>query len=93
MSESFSIDPSILNYMRCPVTLTELSEAPEDLVDQANGLIKSSELTDRLGQSVPGPIDAAFINADQTLMIPVRGGIIVMLENRLIPLSQLEQDN
>lgn len=93
MSDPFAIDPSVLTYMRCPVTQTELSEAPAELVERANRLIESSELTDRLGQSVPGPIDAAFINADQSLLIPVRGGIVVMLENRLIPLGQLNQED
>ena len=93
MSESFTIDPAVLDFMRCPVTQGELKEAPDGLVAQANKLIESSQLADRLGQSVPGPIEAAFINADRSLMIPVRGGIVVMLEDRLIPLSQLDQDN
>jgi uncharacterized protein YbaR (Trm112 family) len=93
MSDSFTIDPAVLSYMRCPVTHSDLTEASGDLIDRANGLIGNSKLTDRLGQSVPGPIEAAFVNADRSLMIPVRGGIVVMLEDRLIPMAQLDQND
>ncbi len=93
MSDSFTIDPAVLTYMRCPVTQSELTEAPASLVERTNRLIESSQLTDRLGQSVPGPIDTAFINADRSLLVPVRGGIVVMLESRLIPMAQLKQDD
>lgn len=92
MSDSYVIDPAVLAFMRCPVTQSELTTAPEDLIDLMNGLIESSQLTDRLGQSVPGPIEAAFINSERSLLIPVRGGIVVMLEDRLIPMAQLDQD-
>ncbi|MDA8563819.1 hypothetical protein N9L06_05140 [Mariniblastus sp.] len=93
MIDSFTIDPSVLAFLRCPVTQSELTTADDGLVQQANALIESSQLTDRLGQSVPGPIEAAFVNADQSLLIPVRGGIVVMLEDRLIPMSQLNRDD
>lgn len=92
MLDSFTIDPTVLAFMRCPVTQSKLTTADDNLIQQVNGLIESSQLTDRLGQSVPGPIEAAFINADQSLLIPVRGGIVVMLEDRLIPMSQLNRD-
>jgi len=90
MPDSFTIDPAVLTYMRCPVTQSKLTEASADLVEKANQLIEASNLTDRLGQSVPGPIEAGFLNADHSLLIPVRGGIVVMLEDRLVPLSQLD---
>ena len=93
MSESYTIDPAVLAFMRCPVTQSKLTPASSDVVELANGLIESSQLADRLGQSVPGPIDAAFLNTDRSLLIPVRGGIVVMLEDRLIPMAQLDRDN
>lgn len=93
MLDSFTIDPAVLAFMRCPVTQSELITASDDLIQQANKLIDSSQLTDRIGQPVPGPIEAAFINADESLLIPVRGGIVVMLEDRLIPMSQLNRED
>ncbi len=93
MLDSFTLDPAVLAFMRCPVTHSELTTAPDSLIERANGLIESSQLIDRLGQSVPGPIEAGCLNADQSLLIPVRGGIVVMLEDRLIPMAQLNQDD
>ena len=93
MLDSFTLDPAVLAFMRCPVTHSELTTAPDSLIERANGLIESSQLTDRLGQSVPVPIEAGCLNADQSLLIPVRGGIVVMLEDRLIPMAQLNQDD
>jgi len=43
MSDSYVIDPAVLAFMRCPVTQSELTTAPEDLIDLMNGLIESSQ--------------------------------------------------
>jgi uncharacterized protein YbaR (Trm112 family) len=92
MTASFKIDPAVLPMLRCPVMQSELTVAESGLVAKANALIAADKLVDRLGQPVPGPLDGALINADQSLLLPTRGGIVVMLEDRLIPMAQLTSD-
>ena len=92
MTPQNPVDDSVLPLLRCPVTRSSLVVADQELVTQANQLIADAQLTDRLGQLIPGVLDAGLVNEDGSLLIPVRGGIVVMLEDRLIPMSQLSNE-
>ena len=79
---------NLLQMIRCPVTKSDLSVASEQLVSDLNEQISSRKLFNQLGQVVEVPIEGGFVNQDQSLLLPVRGGIVILIADQAIPLNK-----
>ena len=88
MSTSIKLD--LTKIIRCPVTKSVLTEANPTVIAQLNQQIESGKLINRTNQIVELRLDAGFINADQSLLFPVSGGILILTEESAIPLDGLE---
>lgn len=82
------IDNETLNLLRCPVTGSKLQHATEQLVEQVNHRSQAGELCDRAGQKIDFRIDAALVNADLSLLMPIRAGVVSMAAGRSIELDK-----
>lgn len=78
--------PSLVQMIRCPVTKSDLCVASEQLVLELNNQIESRKLLNQLGQVVEDRIESGFVNQDQSLLLPVRGGIVILIADQAIPL-------
>ena len=86
------IDPQnseILRLVRCPVTRSPLKVADEKTLAILNEQIAQQALFNRQGQSVTEPLEGALINADGSLAMPIREGILGMIADDAIPLDQI----
>jgi uncharacterized protein YbaR (Trm112 family) len=83
------IDTEILALLRCPVTGSRLEYAQIQLVDRINRQAQAGQLCDRAGQLINFQIDAALINADKSLAMPIRAGVVSMAEARTIDISTI----
>ena len=84
------IDSEILDLLRCPVTGSKLHFAKGDVVELINRRVQTGQLADRSGKLIELQIDAALVNADQSLLMPIRAGVISMAANRTIELSSIK---
>jgi|GEM_PF-1644157 len=80
--------PEVLKLLRCPVTGSALVPLDPESLEWWNRQIASGQVDNRAGQTVRFQLDGALVNTDQSLMVPVHDGIIVMLDDELIPTSQ-----
>lgn len=76
--------------IRCPVTKSDLVPAEDELTQKLNQLIATGELVNRIGQKVDVPIEAGFVNEDQSLLLPQRGRIVILISDQAIPLDQVD---
>lgn len=81
------LSPNLLTMVRCPVTESNLIEINADQVEQYNSLIKRKKLVNRIGELVVKPIDGGLINAEGTLLMPVRAGIVTLIADEAILLD------
>ena len=86
-STGYGLSPESIKMIRCPVTESRLTEATASVVDRLNLQIENSKMTNQDGQVVKAKLDGGFINADQSLFFPVRGGIIVLIADQAIQLN------
>ena len=84
------MDKRLLTILRCPVTHKGLAVASSDVLDRVNAAIKSGGVSNRDGNVLSDPLDAALITDDEKLVYPVSNGIPVMLEGESISLDQVE---
>lgn len=84
---SIHIDSGLVAVIRCPVTKSPLHEANLELIENLNQQIETGSLVNRIGQTVSAKLDSGFVNADQSLLLPVRGGIVVLLSDEAIVLD------
>lgn len=84
---SVQLDPGLIAVIRCPVTKSRLQEASASLIDRLNLEIEAGNVVNRIGQTIESRLDSGFVNADQSLLLPVRGGIITLIADESIVLS------
>jgi len=84
-----TVADNFLQLMRCPVTGQIVRIACEEIVGKVNAAIREGKLTNRIGEIVDDTIDEALVNADQTLLFPIRNDIVTMVADDLIALDQL----
>ena len=82
-----SFDPDLIKMMRCPVSQSELTIASDELVKSLNQQIDSGQLMNQVGQPIESRIDSGFLNADESLLLPIRGGIVILVVDQAIPLQ------
>lgn len=81
------MDQEFLKIVRCPVTKSSLEYADETTLASLNRKIENGELFNRVGQIVELEITSGLINADRTLLLPIRGGIAIMVADQAIVLD------
>ena len=74
--------------IRCPVTKSDLTVASEQTVSDLNVRIGNRKLLNQNGQVIEEPIESGFINQDGSLLLPVRGGIVILVVDQAIPIGQ-----
>jgi len=79
---------SLVQMIRCPVTKSDLTLASEQIVSDLNQQIEDRKLLNRLGQVVEESLENGFINQDGSLLLPVRGGIVILIADQAIPLNR-----
>ncbi len=84
------IDPQILQLVRCPISGRRLSVAGPELVERANTAIRAKRLENRLGQSITEPMEGALVDEANEWLLPVRGSVITMVADELVPLLHLD---
>jgi uncharacterized protein YbaR (Trm112 family) len=78
------LDSKLLQTLRCPVTKSKLTPATPSVIENLNRKIQNGEIANRAGESVAAQLEDGFINEDQTLIFPVRGGIIILTADQAI---------
>jgi uncharacterized protein YbaR (Trm112 family) len=84
------VDAELLSTLVCPETRTRLHLADEALVAQVNRQAAAGRLTNRIGRTVEGRIEAGLIREDGRFLYPIVDGIPVMLIDESIPMDSLE---
>lgn len=82
-----ALDSELIKMIRCPVTQSELTAAPESLIAELNGQIESGLLFNPTGQSIESRIDGGLLNADETRLLPIRDGIVILVVDQAIELE------
>jgi len=79
---------SLVQMIRCPVTKSDLAVASKEVISDLNQQIESRKLLNRLGQVIEAPIESGFVNQEGSMLLPVRGGIVILIADQAIPLDQ-----
>ena len=83
------VDPELLALIRCPVTHANLSVAGEDVLANLNEKISRRQVVNRIGQTIEKGLESALVNEDGSLLLPIRGGIVVLIADQAIPLTSV----
>jgi uncharacterized protein YbaR (Trm112 family) len=84
------IDPQILKLVRCPISGRRLEVAAPELIERVNQAILAKRLENRLGQSITESMEGALVDEAHEWLLPVRGSVITMVADELVPLKSLE---
>ncbi|MEM9412342.1 MAG: Trm112 family protein [Planctomycetota bacterium] len=82
-----NIDDKTLELLRCPSTGSRLTVAEISMINRLNQNIESGQIFDCSGRKIDAPIEGALVNADQSLAMPIRLGVISLSTERAIPLK------
>ena len=82
----------LASMIRCPVTKSDLTIAETGLIESINQWIEENRLFNHVGQIVDSKIESGYINEDASLLLPIRGGIVILISDQAIPLGQLSAD-
>ena len=85
---SSNIDSEFSEIIRCPVTKSTLQTADPSLVKSLNEQILTKNLVNRIGQTIAIPLEGGYINESKTLLLPIRGGIVILIEDQAIDLAE-----
>ncbi|MEX0612687.1 MAG: hypothetical protein WD738_17290 [Pirellulales bacterium] len=79
----------VLAVLRCPEDRSELTAAPEAIVERLNADVREGRLLDRAGKPVARTIDGGLIRADGAVLYPIVDQIPILLRDDAILLDQL----
>ena len=85
-----TIDPKLLDLIRCPLTRQPLASLPSDRLERLNELINARRIKARDDTPVITELADALVTEDGNIAYPVIDGIPVMMEEHGIQLSQLD---
>lgn len=83
----FTLDPCVLNLLRCPHQQSELSHLTADQLQQLNQRIHDGAVKNSAGQSVTKELDAGLVNAEGSHAYRVRSGIMRLIADEAIVLD------
>lgn len=83
------LHPELLELIRCPVTHGPLQALSADRLEEVNAAIARDQVCNRIGQVVREPLQAALVNEEESLLVPIRGGIVTLIADELIPTESL----
>ncbi len=81
------IDPNVLQYLRCPVSESPMRLASDDELSSINQQIENGSVRNRLGNKTEQPLAGGLINADGTLLMEIRDGVINTIPDELIEIG------
>ena len=85
-----TIDPQVLDFIRCPVTRQPVSPLPGDDLASLNRLIGEGKIKSRDDTLVLTELSEALVTEDGKLAYPIVDGLPLMMEEHSVPLSQLD---
>jgi uncharacterized protein YbaR (Trm112 family) len=85
-----TIDPQLLDFLRCPVTHQSLAVMPGGDLEKLNCLVRKGELRSRDDSLVDAELTAALVTDDGRIAYPVVDGFPLMMEEHGITLSQVD---
>ena len=77
-----------VQFLWCPITNQQLIPVNEVTLEEINQTISDQTLHHYDGREVNEPIEFGYINEDETLVYPVKGGIILALKSFAIIMDQ-----
>ena len=84
------IDPKLLEIIRCPVTKVSLYIAKQDMIDKVNAEIEAGNIRYADGNVVDKILEEGLVTNTGTTLYRIDSDIPIMLEEKSIPMSQLE---
>lgn len=88
-----NIAENMLKLFRCPATGQPLENAGEELLTRLNDAIDSGRIKNSIGEPIvrrlDGPLDGGLVNADKTILCPIRDEIVTLVADECIELEQL----
>ena len=85
-----SIDGKLLEILCCPVSKTPLIRLPARRLQRVNEAISAGEVQYVRGKAVEQPLQEALITQDSKVIYPVMDEIPILLEERGIGTTQLQ---
>lgn len=80
-------NPDLLNLLRCPINHSSLQPASASQLQMLNEKIERGELRNQNGEQISEPIQGGLINAEQSWLLPIRGGIVVLVVEQAISIQ------
>lgn len=87
-----SFDKILLDIICCPVTHLPLELMRQTQLDRLNDLIKQSKIKARDNSFLEEKLSGALVTKDSKLAYPIIDGIPILIKERGILLSQLEEE-
>ena len=84
------VDGKLLEILCCPVSKTPLRHLETSRLDKLNSAIASGEVQAVNGSTLDSPLAEALITEDSKVIYPVIDNIPVLLEDRGIGTTQLQ---
>ena len=84
------VDGKLLEILCCPVSRTPLERLPETRLEKLNRAIEAGEVRFVNGDTVDAPLEEGLITEDGKVIYPVEEEIPVLLEERGIGTTQLQ---
>ena len=84
------VDGKLLEILCCPVSKTPLRHLETARLDKLNRAIEAGEVQTVNGETVDSPLAEALITEDSKVIYPVTDNIPVLLEDRGIGTTQLQ---
>ena len=85
------IDGKLLEILCCPVSKTPLVRLSESRLGKLNQAIEAGEVQYLRGEAVDEPLQEALITEDSKVIYPVVDEIPILLEERGIGTTQLQE--
>ena len=85
------IDGKLLEILCCPVSKTPLVRLPPDKLKKLNAAIAAGEVQYVHGEAVTEPLREALITEDARVVYPVIDEIPILLEEKGIGTTQLQE--
>ena len=82
-------DQQLFEYIRCPVTRSNLQPASDDLIRELNTQIERGAARNRIDRKITRPLDGGLINEDQSLLYPIWDSIPTLIADEAIALQDL----